>query len=238
MKRLILALVLFAALSSTALAVDTVTFDAAAVGTSCSPCTSITYALTVGANSNRIVVAGGKTPADDLTGITYAGNALTLIDEQSSTGLLAAHCQAYYILAPTTGSNNIVFTASSSAAYLASQAASYYNVNQVTPPIKDKGVTDSNVERIQSLTSVVDNSWGVAFFNNQSGACSAGAGTNLRADSGAYASCMGDSGAITPAGADNVRMTAGSGNWCSVGFIIEPSNQPPAASFCIRPGIC
>ena len=220
-------------------AVDTITFGNSTNGGTCAPCSSVTFALDVGASSSRMLFVSGKSPADDIIAVEYAGVSSTLVDEQNSTGGLGGFQNLYYHIAPTTGSNNVVITANGSVEYLAWGASSYWNVNQVAPPYKAKGVCDSTTACNASGTTVVDGSWIYGGFTNQTGACTAGSGSTLRHDNGAFATCSGDSGVVASPTTDNVNMTiALGGNWAWVNAVFEPSGQAPAAVRCIRPGSC
>lgn len=222
-----------------AFSADTLTFGNATNGATCAPCSSISFALDVGASSSRFLAESVKTAGDEIISVEYAGVSSTLIDEQSSTGGLGGYLTFYGHLAPTTGSNNVVMTANGSVSFMAGTASAYWNVDQNFPTIKAKGVCDSTNACNASGTTVTDGSWIVAGFGNQVGSCTAGTGTNLRGDNGAFAACIGDSGIVTVAGTDNVNMTiAAGGNWAWVNIVLKPSGVVAASTFCITPGIC
>ncbi len=97
---------------------------------------SVTVAITVANNSNRALyvcvswldlVSG----TDDITSVTHNGNACTNVIEFD--GQLAAFSAAIYrIIAPTTGTNNVVVTFTNTVdAYVG--VASVYDVDQTTP---------------------------------------------------------------------------------------------------------
>ena len=238
MKKLLITIA-FLCLPLFASAADTLTFGNATNGATCAPCSSITFALDVGASSSRFLTGSFKTAGDEIISVEYAGVSSTLIDEQNSTGGLGGYVSFYGHLAPTTGSNNVVATAAGSISFMAGTAESYWNVDQNFPTIKAKGVCDSTTACNASGTTVVDGSWIVAGFGNQVGSCSAGSGTNLRGDNGVFAACSGDSGIVSPAGTDNVNMTiAAGGNWGWVNIVLKPSGVVAASAFCITPGIC
>ena len=96
--------------------------------------TSLTYSYTVGTNSNRLLLVNliGDLSADDISSVTYAGAPMTLLDKVQTPGDRWHYL--YYLLAPTSGENNVVVTAASSH-YLISEAASWYNVAQSGQPV-------------------------------------------------------------------------------------------------------
>ena len=95
--------------------------------------TSLTYSYTVGTSSNRLLLVSlvGDSSADDISSVKYAGASMTLVAKVQTPGQLWHYL--YYLLAPTSGTNNVVITAAS-AHYLISEAASWYNVTQSNQP--------------------------------------------------------------------------------------------------------
>jgi hypothetical protein len=107
-----------------------VAFDAAS---SAAPATGTTrtWSLTVGSGANRLLLVYPEiaTVNDWVTGVTYNGVAMTRIllqgDSVGMTGYL------YGLVAPATGTNNIVITSSTSVA-IAGCAYAVSNANQTT----------------------------------------------------------------------------------------------------------
>ena len=95
--------------------------------------TSLTYSYTVGTNSNRLLLVSlvGDPSADDISSVKYAGASMTLVAKVKTPGEMWHYL--YYLLAPASGTNNVVITAAS-AHYLISEAASWYNVTQSSQP--------------------------------------------------------------------------------------------------------
>ena len=96
--------------------------------------TSLTYSYTVGTNSNRILLVNvvGDVSADDISSVSYAGASMSLITKVQTPGDRWHYL--YYLLAPASGTHNVVVTAASSH-YLISEAASWYNVSQSGQPL-------------------------------------------------------------------------------------------------------
>ena len=115
-----------------------ITFDAVAssVGTVVS---SITYSHTVGVGANTILmaqpgVADAIAGAASISSVTYAAVTMTLVPSSTQTFTLAgvfdcivAH---YSLVAPATGANDVVFTASESCDNLACGTQSWFGVHQ------------------------------------------------------------------------------------------------------------
>ncbi|MGB8114166.1 MAG: IPT/TIG domain-containing protein, partial [Candidatus Sulfotelmatobacter sp.] len=95
--------------------------------------TSLTYSYTVGTNSNRLLLVNlvGDSSVDDISSVTYAGAPLTLITKIQTPNDRWHYL--YYLLGPTSGTNNVVITAGSSH-YLISEASSWYNVSPSGQP--------------------------------------------------------------------------------------------------------
>jgi len=112
--------------------------------------TSLTYPYTVGSGSNRLLVVNliGDTSTDDISSVTYAGVAMTLLGKVQGP---ANNWQyLYYLVNPPSGSNSIVVKAISPH-YLISQAASWYNVNQAAQP--DAFTTNTAAVASTSITT-------------------------------------------------------------------------------------
>jgi hypothetical protein len=95
--------------------------------------TSLTYAYTVGTNSNRLLLVSivGDSSADDISSVKYAGASMTLVTKVKTPSDRWHYL--YYLLAPASGANNITITAAS-AHYLISEASSWYNIAQSSQP--------------------------------------------------------------------------------------------------------
>lgn len=111
---------------------------------------SLTYSYTVGSGPNRLLVVNliGDTSADDISSVTYAGTPMTLVGKVQSPSNDWQYL--YYLLNPSSGSNNVVVTAGS-AHYLISEAASWYNVGQSAQP--DASTTNTAAATSTSITT-------------------------------------------------------------------------------------
>lgn len=95
---------------------------------------TFTSLINIGSNSNRylvVFVAVAQNGSANLSGVTFNGDAMTLIDSIDESDQLLA---AYGLLAPDTGSHNLVVTLSGSVEHAMNVSAiSLYNVHQTTP---------------------------------------------------------------------------------------------------------
>lgn len=107
--------------------------------------TSVSQALTVASNSNRIVVVmlsndGSSGSPRTYSAVQFGGTNMTLIDSEISANI---NTYTYYILAPSTGSQNLTATSSGSAVVTRYSIFSYYNVVQ-SSPISSHSIAQSN----------------------------------------------------------------------------------------------
>jgi len=194
-------------------ATNPVTFDAKGTFNTGSS-SSFSSVFTVGANSNRILlVACACSSAQTITGVTYAGNAMTAL--LSNTGNDSAYTYSlYFILAPTTGANNITVTTSAATAILVN-ASSYYNVEQVTPRNTINASGSNNAAVSTSLLPNNIRSFIFSMFStsrttgNQAGTAYS---TNLNSQTGLKS---GDSGEVVPLGSKTATFTADNSGFVS-----------------------
>ena len=107
-------------------------FDAASSGEQASG-TTLTVAHTVTTNSNRglwVATVNRNAGVGTITGVTYAGSAMT----QLGTTIAVANgdVKLWFLLAPATGTNNIVATCSADRA-MTLGGMSFYDLDQATP---------------------------------------------------------------------------------------------------------
>ena len=118
--------------------------------------TSLSYSYKVGANSNRLLLVNlvGDTTADDITSVKYAGVSMTLVAKVQTPSDRWHYL--YYLLAPASGTNNLVIAAAS-AHYLISDAASWYNITQSGPVAFTTNTVASGVSITTSLPASSNN---------------------------------------------------------------------------------
>lgn len=120
----LLALCLWPASSFAALAIDAVS------SASCSGCTSLTWAHTT-SGTNRGLYAGASyfDSADTISGVTYNAIGMASIPGSlADTGNYSA--EGFSLIAPDSGSNNVVITATATMTELSGGAVSFTDANQ------------------------------------------------------------------------------------------------------------
>ena len=190
-----------------AIAFDSATQQADAGGIS-----SLTFSHTC-SGSDRILFVGteGTTGGSDLiTGITYASVAMTRIGS-AYKGAGGRFINLFYLIAPSTGANNIVISASG-VDVIGASASSYTGVNQSSQPDAFATATATASTLTGTVTTVADNCWTVMFAHGDN--ITAGAGTTVRATGSGYGICD-SNGAKTPAGSTSLIATP-SASWSGI----------------------
>lgn len=193
--------------------------------------TSNSLSLTVGhttSGTNRLLAAsifvnesGGS---DVLTGVTYAGVAMTLVAKRK-VGVGNQWEYLYYLIAPASGTNNLVASVSASAnIYMTS--ASYTGANQSSQPDSSANGTGSSPLTL-STTVVTEKCWLVSGAGNIDVLLAAGSNTTLRSQ--ASASSIGDSNGEVLTGSRSLQWTATTGSIAGVIMSIAEENIPSAS---------
>lgn len=200
-----------------------IAFDAT-TGAHALTATSLTIAHTT-AGSNRALIVGvacynGGAAADIVTGVTYNGVAMTQLAKFGPADV-NIEMYIYGLLNPTSGTNNIVISASASC-NLYAENVSYTGVQRSGLPdaSKTQGATAS--PDTTTLTTIADNSWTVLFARASGASLAASTGSTLRhitdGDNGIFDS----NGAITPAGSHSMTFTGAAGNCYSIMISLAP----------------
>lgn len=147
-----------------------VTYDNSYTGASIAGVNSQTTSYTVGTGANRILVVGtwSTTTSNDVSGITYAGVAMT----QVGTGIANStdgYITMWYLLNPTSGANNIVVSLSDSAAHFNSFGASYSGAKQSGQPDASSTFQGSVSSWSQSVTTVANDCEVIAIMRESAG---------------------------------------------------------------------
>ena len=171
-------------------------------------------------------VTGG---ADDITGVTYNGVAMTL--KAKNTAITAERIGYVYVLAnPASGAHNVVISASS-AHYIIANAKSYSGVDHDEAAVKgNAGSVPGSLAT--NDTTIDDNCWwtGWAFGFDTLAAPTAGSGATRRVWDAAFGGVGGfdSNGVIHPAGSTTFNVNYGSST--SIGSIMYAlSPLTPAA---------
>jgi hypothetical protein len=190
-----------------------IAFDAATDG-GFSTGTSHTFAHTC-TGSDRLLFVGiaGDHPSgsDDITGVTYNGAAMTLVAKEANAGLDRI-LYLYVLIAPATGANNVVVSATNVHDIFAG-AVSYTGAKQTGQP--DNSTTNvsgaSPTSLTTSLTPVADSCWTIVMAGSYAAnnAPTAGTGSTRRTYDGTFGTwgLFDSNAAISPAA--SYSMTTG-----------------------------
>ena len=117
---------------------------------------TFTTPITIADKPNRIllVVLDGSLVSDKVTGVTWAGQAMTKVTAsvQKPSNRWTSY---WYLLSPTVGANNLVVTNSSSD-YTEPSLACYYNVVQSAPEATASASGAANGGGVTSPTQIID----------------------------------------------------------------------------------
>ena len=129
-----------------------VAFDTSANSGAISNTASISFNITVGANTNRylLVAVQSDVGAAVTTGITAGGTAMASLGVEAANGNITS--QLWGLLAPTTGVIAIAVTVSTVLEWTAT-AASFYNVSQSVPTANYTTNTANNANPTIIITS-------------------------------------------------------------------------------------
>ena len=169
--------------------------------------TSLTYSQTCNGN-NRILFTGvgaEQGTGDTITSVTYATVPMTRIDMQVNINTtLNYRVYLYYLIAPATGANNIVISASGTI-NIHGLSSSFTGVLQTGQP-DSYGKASLNTANLDVTTTVVlPNSW--IFSIGHGYGIVPGAGTGLTSRQSNSNTRIGDSNGVVLTGSNTVRWT-------------------------------
>lgn len=184
---------------------------------------SLTYSHTcTGSNRILFVTIQGQINSDNVTGVTYAGTSMILVDKDlyPTNGRWS---YLYYLVAPTTGANNIVISANATI-FMGSAAASYTGVNQSTPiDASTKNTTSSASSLTTTLTTTTNNCWTVMGNANGIGnSTGGGSGTTLRQTDGSGYALFDSNGPVSTGSTSLISQFSGSGPMVQIMAAFRP----------------
>jgi hypothetical protein len=177
--------------------------------------TAVTWNHTVTGADPILFVFQLSGSGDYGNGGTYAGAALTLVSKAQVPGT-NEWGYLYYLVAPATGTNAIVISASQNS-ILAGVASSYTGAKQTNQPDSLSTGTAGPFAASLTLTTSVsaDDCWIVGGWRATNGSLSAGAGTTLRKNP-ATQIAIGDSNATVSPGSRSLIATQASSAYAGV----------------------
>lgn len=199
---------------------------------------NVTFSFTINAGSDIILLVFIQ---GSVSGITYAGNALTQIASRAVPNTGAIKSQMWRLLNPPVGTANVVCTSDGTTGLLMAGAAQYNGVGSIDASNTNAGTPPGSPTTMSvAVTTIAENCWVVATLTSQEDSSSGHtwtqtAGTsrsNLRRNnSNAWRIEWCDNNAAkTPPGSVTLSgsMTSdGNINWAAVGASIAPAPPPP-----------
>lgn len=188
-----------------------IAFDNSAQGDT-SAATSLTYSHTNTAG-NLLIVACGVPATDSITGVTYAGVSMTLIDKIASGAPDGRWCYLFYLLAPATGANNVVVS-SSLPDFIYANSVSCTGVKQTGQPDSHNTAPAVNAASITaSTTTVADDCWTFSTFRTNDSAfptvTSSPSGATVRRTGDSAGAEYDSNGSVGAAGTKSITLTYG-----------------------------
>lgn len=164
------------------------------------------------------------------SGVTYNGVAMTLIANLVVDGTV--RISLFYLLAPATGANNVVATATGNT-LIRVRCASYTGVKQTGQPDASatQGATVS--PDTTTLTTVANNCWTMLAVRGSSVTITASTGSTERTSGTALDMKFFDSNAALSAGSNSMAVTlaGGSGYTIMASFVPAPASAEGGAFF-------
>lgn len=212
-----------------------IAFDVASNGRAGPSVTSLTFSHTCTGSNLILVVGTSVSDTTDtnrpVTGITYAGVAMTKIreDDEATADFTSG---LWYLINPATGANNIVVTTTGSVSRIIAGGISLTGAAQSGQPDAHNGALTTTTSITVDVTTVADNCWVIDAYSSSWGGTNpvAGGGQTQRwINAGTAADGIGSTeGPKTPAGAVTMSWTAGS--LPSAGAISAASFAPSGVS--------
>jgi hypothetical protein len=191
--------------------------------------TTLTVAHTVGTGSNRILVVGTSVQDANhnsypVTGITYAGVALIKIRSDEAVG--NNRTEIWYLLNPTSGTNNIIMTTTGSLDK-ALVGVSFTGVAQGGIPDAQAGVVGTSTSSALNLTTILDSAWTFHIVSTEASISSVSNGTEVGPITGqSFENAAGTyQGSLTPPGVYGTTFNFGSNQ----SFAHSAISLPPAS---------
>lgn len=173
--------------------------------------TSYSASATSPSSDDRVLLVTifSNSSSDVVTGVTYGGVSMTRVAAEKAQS--NQHTMLYYLIAPATGSNNVVVTNSSST--LTSVHTSFYTgVSQTGFPDASNSANAQTVASLEvSVTTTVDNCWLAGAGVAMSGGTAFDSNTTVRAGDATQTLSIDGGGVTSPAGSDSLKIKRSSG---------------------------
>lgn len=207
-----------------------IAFDAASGGFE-NPNTSLTFSHTC-TGSDLVLFVGVTCSLNDnvVTGVTYNGDAMTLVRKNTPNGT-TRWLYLWKLISPDTGTHDVVVSSSENT-FIGATSASYTGCDQTTNPEASADDSTTGTGDTSTITTLTDNAWAGMVASAESGTIAAGASTTKRDDDTIAITGIFDSnGAVTPAGNRSLAYTCGSSfDIHSIIYSIKPAGTSDTVS--------
>jgi hypothetical protein len=169
---------------------------------------TLTFAHTATGDDILFVFTYNFSGAYGITGVTYAGAAMTALATNVTSTHVANPLSVWYKLSPASGSNNVVISQSASATILG-EAVSYSGSSgtQFGTTVLGVEVASGSGSFNESITTTGANSWVVMFLATGGGTPTSGSNTTVRGTmSGQAYFGIADSGNLATSGAKTLNV--------------------------------
>lgn len=176
---------------------------------------TITTPITIGSNSNRLIIFCLVTSASTSTGVTAAWNGTGMTASQVGVPAGGARTYLFYLLAPTTGAHNITLAGFNAGELFRYTVHSYYNIKQTGQPDTSTSATVANPPGTALSASITPTTPGSLLFayglsdSRTDGSASGIPNNNESTTSGTLTLIAGDNGPINIINAQTVTMSDG-----------------------------
>jgi hypothetical protein len=183
-----------------------IAFDAATDGGIVLPGTSLTWSHTC-SGSDRLLRVGLRTVAGAslITGVTYNGDAMTLIDVVAGGGARRA-VELWELLNPDSGAHDVIASASGSDVIMG-ESVSYTGVGAAYDDSNTAVSDSSSPAATVTVTPVANNAWVQGVHGNNTSDPSSGTNTTERVSSANGIGLYDNNAAISPAAATTLAAT-------------------------------
>lgn len=148
----------------------------------------------------------GAIGSDTITGVTIAGNSMTLVGKVLNSGTNGRFTYLFRYYNPPTGSQTVAISGTG----LSDGELGFYSGASTVTTTGTDTAADNTTAKATSVTTTVDNSWVITYVNASNGnALSAGASTSYRSNSTSQGYADSNA-AVTPAGSRTININAAS----------------------------
>lgn len=182
--------------------------------------------------ANGIMIVALLVSSGSRTGITYAGQPMTLLGTSAIVPVGGSSLQVWYLASPASGSNQIALTGTGVQFYAISV---YSGVSQSAPINASASSTQTGGTSFSSsVTSTVASTWTLGLISSNGATLTAGTGTTQRTDLSGSQGKWFDSNGTVAAGSNSLSVTASASNYAAVMIALAPVPAATNGAFLIN----